>query len=568
MTLCSKQSNVSEVSGRADSLGGISGDVGLSASSDGRDLRDPEHVLQDILERRQRHLACDPSLTGPAVKILDHLVSALSEISGRQEMCVATVSEPPTRLPSHTSSFVQCSGQGDTRTHSSADVPQSGSGSGATASSFSSRPQLTASEGPPPKLVREVSPQVLERCRQQSRRGSPSRPLAAHRSLSRTPANVTGPPPTSRPGYHSSVCESSRVSTGVCGGRQNTSPKRIGGVERVAGSAQVRGDPQPSWIHHCAQTPHPTAGQDDGETAWSWPVAQHSQLVSAVSSPAVGGVPQRSRLSPGSPRPAQVDASVDLRGRSPSSSQRHFSAPRRSNSPAQGTSRRMQQAAVSDRIRRFAENRLQADELQSFVADMFFQSLPRENVADLKILSIQEGSSRRAFLEVVAAGGEHQWSRVKIAWHLSPLEAVSAILANGICCDEGSACRGRYGRGGYVALTAAKANAYYDKMGLPGGLRNMFLVLALPETDVVKGQRGERPVRTATDCTAVPTEYCFVDPTRLTCACLLTYRWVPTGRREKVATACARVSHVVMPSQQWCKRSFSRSSSKEPSTAL
>lgn len=207
------------------------------------------------------------------------------------------------------------------------------------------------------------------------------------------------------------------------------------------------------------------------------------------------------------------------------------------------------------------------EELRTFVGNVFFQSLPRENVADLKVLPLQEGSSWLRFCGVVSEDGESQWSRVKVAWHLARLEAVSAILANGICCDDGHASRGRYGRGGYVALSAAKANAYADSCGQPGGVRHLFLVLAFPDEYVVRGQRGERPPRTAADSPTRPTEYCFVDPARLHCACLVTYRWVPTGRREKVASAVSRVSHVVVPRQQWCRRSSSRSTSPRRASA-
>merc|ERR1711879_485457 len=74
------------------------------------------------------------------------------------------------------------------------------------------------------------------------------------------------------------------------------------------------------------------------------------------------------------------------------------------------------------------------------------------------------------------------------------------------------------------------------------------MVLALPEGDVVKGERSLRPARTAADLPSHPTEYCFVDSSRLLCVYLITFTWVPTGRREKVVTAGARVSHIVSPS--------------------
>jgi hypothetical protein len=73
------------------------------------------------------------------------------------------------------------------------------------------------------------------------------------------------------------------------------------------------------------------------------------------------------------------------------------------------------------------------------------------------------------------------------------------------------------------------------------------MVLAFPDEDVLKGERGVRPARTAADLPNHPTEYCFVDSSRLLCVYLITFTWVPTGRREKVVTAGARVSHIVSP---------------------
>lgn len=178
------------------------------------------------------------------------------------------------------------------------------------------------------------------------------------------------------------------------------------------------------------------------------------------------------------------------------------------------------------------------------VENLFLRSMPRENVADLTVTQLDDQQSKQRFLRCVDDNG-NRWSRVRATWHFpGDVEAVSAIAANGICCDEEHCACGRYGRGGYVALSAAKANAYADSDG-EGGVRRMFLVLALPDHDVAQGKRGTRPRCTAADSRTYPTEYCFVDPARLHCVCLLTYRWVPTGRREKITTARSRVSHIV-----------------------
>lgn len=190
---------------------------------------------------------------------------------------------------------------------------------------------------------------------------------------------------------------------------------------------------------------------------------------------------------------------------------------------------------------------LDADEVTTLVEEAFFESLPRGNVADLTIEMIGDDAKRRLFQQRVRDDGHGAWGRVRVAWHMAGnAEAAASIAAGGIRCDEEHCACGRYGLGGYVALTAAKANAYADSLG-KGGFRRVFLVLALPDDAPVLGEKGVRPERTATDCCSCPTEYCFVDPARLCCVCALTYRWVPTGQRRKSYAAGARVSHIVPP---------------------
>lgn len=199
-------------------------------------------------------------------------------------------------------------------------------------------------------------------------------------------------------------------------------------------------------------------------------------------------------------------------------------------------------------LRRLFNNSLAPDELYSVVKALFFDSLPRENVSELDVQQIGKEWSKDRFLKAVWEDGVC-WSRVRVAWHLCSLQAMSAITEEGICCDEARCACGRYGRGGYVALSAAKANAYADSGGA-GGKRHLFMVLALPDEDVVQGERGIRPIRTAADLPSHPTEFCFVDAARLHCLCLLTYNWVPTGRRSKNRSKSARVSHVVRGQQR------------------
>lgn len=167
------------------------------------------------------------------------------------------------------------------------------------------------------------------------------------------------------------------------------------------------------------------------------------------------------------------------------------------------------------------------------VEDLLYESLPPENIAELTVRPLRNEGSMQRFLHVLHLDGG-RWSRVRITWHLAGgVEAAKSIMEVGICCDEAHCSTGRYGRGGYVALTAAKANAY----AAGEDLRRLFVVLSLPEDGVLQGERGTRPSRTAADLPRHPTEFCFVDTSRLHCVCLVTYRWVSTERREKWARA-------------------------------
>lgn len=199
---------------------------------------------------------------------------------------------------------------------------------------------------------------------------------------------------------------------------------------------------------------------------------------------------------------------------------------------------------------------------RSLCESIFFESMPRENVADLVVEQLSSGRLQQRFKEAVRIHGG--WQRVRAAWHFpGSEEAIESILHDGIACDEGHCACGRYGRGGYVALSAAKAHAYADSFG-GGGPRHLFLVLALPDEELVVGEKGTRPQRTAADLPSHPTELCFVDPARLYCACLLKYIWLPTGRRQKVYAAAPRVSHVVTPQGNGQRRASPKeSASKE-----
>merc|ERR1712232_684749 len=188
---------------------------------------------------------------------------------------------------------------------------------------------------------------------------------------------------------------------------------------------------------------------------------------------------------------------------------------------------------------------LAASHARDLCESIFFESMPRENVADLVVEQLSNVKSQQRFQEAVRNHGG--WQRVRAAWHFPGSEkAIESILCDGIACDEEHCACGRYGRGGYVALSAAKAHAYADRFG-QGGPRHVFLVLALPDVELIVGEKDTRPQRTAADLPSHPTELCFVDPDRPHCACLLKYTWLPTGRRQKVYAAAPRVSHFATP---------------------
>lgn len=172
---------------------------------------------------------------------------------------------------------------------------------------------------------------------------------------------------------------------------------------------------------------------------------------------------------------------------------------------------------------------------------LLFDSLPLDNVDNLRPMFLGDDASRRRFQDMLHQDGDTHLSRVRFAWHLAgSAAAAKAIETEGISCHEGHCACGRYGRGGYVATSAAKAHAYADSEG-QGGERHIFLALILPEEDVLRGERGIRPARTAADLPSCPTEFCFVDQARIHCVFRVDYTWVPTGRRAKKTTVGGHV---------------------------
>lgn len=238
--------------------------------------------------------------------------------------------------------------------------------------------------------------------------------------------------------------------------------------------------------------------------------------------------------------PLQLSPDCQTRPVRPS---RWSTSPERFSSPMRGARGALVTQQTPQNVRSLYYSTLSPEDFQDLVEEMLYDSLPRQNVAELLVRIVRNERSAQRFLQTLKEDGG-RWPRVRVAWHLAgSAEAAAAIAENGICCDEGHCMCGRYGHGGYVACTAAKANAYGD---FEEGVRQLFLVLALPG-EVVDGERGRRPPCTAADLPSHPTEYCFVDSHRLHCVSLVTYRWISTGRREKLTTASPRVSHIVPP---------------------
>jgi len=180
------------------------------------------------------------------------------------------------------------------------------------------------------------------------------------------------------------------------------------------------------------------------------------------------------------------------------------------------------------------------EEVQPLVEMLLFSTLPRENVINLSVERAGSRESRAQFIQTLQRDGG-KWSQIVVTWHLAPTAAdARALSRSGIPCDKDNGYCGRYGLGGYVALSAAKANAYVEDAE-NDSLRHLLLVLALPGSHVVQGARGAHQTHTAADNAVCPTEYCFSDTSRIHCACLLTYQWVPTANRAK------RRARIAMP---------------------
>lgn len=224
-------------------------------------------------------------------------------------------------------------------------------------------------------------------------------------------------------------------------------------------------------------------------------------------------------------------------GRSPSQDSSRSPSRSPSTGRARTLSGSLRDAIGPQVLKQLFHRSLGNDELEEIVTQQLFASLPRDNVVELSVQPVDNVSSQDRFYRCLQDDGA-SWPRVQVAWHLAgSREASEAIISEGLRCEEAHCKTGRYGRGGYVAVTAAKANAYADDSS-GDGMRYLFLLLVLPEKDVLQGERNTRPERTAADLPSHPTEYCFVDSARVHTVCLIRYRWLRTRARQAWRPQC------------------------------
>eukprot|EP00929_Paragymnodinium_shiwhaense_P089160 TRINITY_DN49370_c0_g1_i1.p1 TRINITY_DN49370_c0_g1~~TRINITY_DN49370_c0_g1_i1.p1 ORF type:complete len:677 (+),score=110.21 TRINITY_DN49370_c0_g1_i1:89-2119(+) len=171
-----------------------------------------------------------------------------------------------------------------------------------------------------------------------------------------------------------------------------------------------------------------------------------------------------------------------------------------------------------------AELRLQAG---ARVRHLFLDSMPAGSVDVLDITPVASEPLLRRFLAAAVNGDR---CRVEVTFHGTRVEYVASILEVGLQGDNCSTAA--YGRGAYVAAHAGTAHQYADPD--ENGIRKMLVVLAAVGDDVVKGEDGKQAMTTAVDRLQNPTQFCFVDDTRLLISHVVTYRVLDTSAPQRV----------------------------------
>lgn len=175
------------------------------------------------------------------------------------------------------------------------------------------------------------------------------------------------------------------------------------------------------------------------------------------------------------------------------------------------------------------EQGLEHDDGTATVRRLFFDSVPEACVEIGRMQQVLQPRLLRQFLRRVAKSH----ASVEATFHGTKGELVKGIMERGL---TPSLCTtGAYGRGAYVGTHAGIAHQYADPDGR--GWRHMCVVLVSVGRDVCKGQEGVQVGVTSMDRLRNPTQYCFVDETRLYVSHVITYR-VTNSLGRRVGGGC------------------------------
>jgi len=160
------------------------------------------------------------------------------------------------------------------------------------------------------------------------------------------------------------------------------------------------------------------------------------------------------------------------------------------------------------------------------ICRLFFDSMPEDFITIESIRQVMQPEALRKFLTKVS----EERASVETTFHGTRPELADKVVNHGL---DTSICQtGAYGRGAYVGTHAGIAHQYADPDA--NGLRHMCVVLVVLGSQVVKGREGEREKVTATDRLVNPTQYCFVEDSRLLVSHLIVYRVPPGGGRRRI----------------------------------
>jgi len=158
------------------------------------------------------------------------------------------------------------------------------------------------------------------------------------------------------------------------------------------------------------------------------------------------------------------------------------------------------------------------------VRSQFFDSMPEAYITIESIDQVINPRLLRRFLKQVQTKG----GSVEATFHGTPVKYSAAILREGLLKDLTTTAA--YGHGAYVGAHAGVAHQYADPN--KEQLRAMCVVL-VNIGSLVKGKQGVESDVTATDRVVNPTQYCFVDESRMMVSHILTYK-VTGGQRRRI----------------------------------